>query len=305
MYKQAKVMFLYAESPVHLGSGSSVGVVDLPIQRESFTRLPMGQASGVKGALREWFESHTELGKKQAKIDLVFGPDADSADKHAGAVAFGDAKIVLFPVRSYQGVFAWVTCPLVLNRLRRDVSDLEGLESFPAPQEVPSGRALVGADSALLLKDQGGQPVIILEENRFDVDSIDNSPAPWLAKYALLATDEMRYWRDNLQDKLVVLNDDDFTQFVEQNTQIIPRVKLGDGKSSDTEKGGNLFYEENLPPETLLYSMVYGTDPLGQPVNGMETVTDILDFVGQVDGKRIQIGGDETIGRGLMAVRLL
>ncbi len=57
MYRQenSTIMSLYAVSPVHAGSGSSMGVVDLPIQRERHTNWPHIQASGVKGAMRHHF----------------------------------------------------------------------------------------------------------------------------------------------------------------------------------------------------------------------------------------------------------
>ena len=56
MKQNASILSLYAISPCHVGSGSSVGVVDLPIQRERHTNWPVIQASGMKGALRAHFE---------------------------------------------------------------------------------------------------------------------------------------------------------------------------------------------------------------------------------------------------------
>ena len=53
-------------------------------------------------------------------IDLIFGPE-DTEEAHAGAIAFTDARILLFPVKSLKGVFAWVTCPMVLERFREDL----------------------------------------------------------------------------------------------------------------------------------------------------------------------------------------
>jgi len=34
MFKESKLLFLYTETPLHVGSGNSLGVVDLPIQLE-------------------------------------------------------------------------------------------------------------------------------------------------------------------------------------------------------------------------------------------------------------------------------
>ncbi len=40
MWKEAKPMFIIAETPIHPGSGSELGIVDLPIQRERHTNFP-------------------------------------------------------------------------------------------------------------------------------------------------------------------------------------------------------------------------------------------------------------------------
>ena len=56
MFENTSIAIMYAVTPCHAGSGSSLGVVDLPIQRERHTNWPMIQASGVKGAFRANFE---------------------------------------------------------------------------------------------------------------------------------------------------------------------------------------------------------------------------------------------------------
>ena len=54
--EHAKLLMFHALSPIHAGSGSSTGAVDLPIQRERHTARPIVQSSGLKGALREAVE---------------------------------------------------------------------------------------------------------------------------------------------------------------------------------------------------------------------------------------------------------
>jgi CRISPR type III-B/RAMP module RAMP protein Cmr4 len=156
MFKEAGVLFLYTETPLHAGSGSSVAAVDLPIQRERHTQYPMIQGSGVKGAIRDlaedrygitaikreircikeklqnsnpsekedlkkWMEELSkELDQRMIPIELVFGPE--DGDRHGGALSFTDARILLFPVRSLKGVFAWITCPDVLSRLKKEAA---------------------------------------------------------------------------------------------------------------------------------------------------------------------------------------
>jgi len=55
MFEKHAAMFLYAVSPVHLGAGSSVGVIDNPIQRARHTGHPCFAGSGIKGAVRHGF----------------------------------------------------------------------------------------------------------------------------------------------------------------------------------------------------------------------------------------------------------
>ena len=58
MNKDFSIAIMYAVTPCHAGSGSALGVVDLPIQRERHTNWPMIQASGVKGAFRANFDRY-------------------------------------------------------------------------------------------------------------------------------------------------------------------------------------------------------------------------------------------------------
>ncbi|NMC60647.1 MAG: type III-B CRISPR module RAMP protein Cmr4, partial [Candidatus Methanofastidiosa archaeon] len=122
MYKIARPFFMIVETPLHAGSGTELGIVDLPIQRERHTEFPKIEASGLKGCIREEFEKSTgEIPVDDAKkaISLAFGPE--EGDAHAGALGFTDARLLLFPVKSMKGVFAWVTCPKVLEKFRRDL----------------------------------------------------------------------------------------------------------------------------------------------------------------------------------------
>ncbi|NJK83760.1 MAG: type III-B CRISPR module RAMP protein Cmr4 [Saprospiraceae bacterium] len=105
--KYVKTLFIYTESPLHAGIGAGLGAVDLPIQREQTTRYPMIQGSGVKGALR----SQSTAPDDDKKV--VFGPD--NQPDFAGAAAFGDARILLFPVRALNGVFVWTTCESIFS----------------------------------------------------------------------------------------------------------------------------------------------------------------------------------------------
>ncbi|MCX8167344.1 MAG: type III-B CRISPR module RAMP protein Cmr4, partial [Candidatus Micrarchaeota archaeon] len=159
MFKEKKIMFLIAETPVHAGSGSGIGVIDLPIQRERHTDFPKIESSGLKGCLRDVMmssnkpsdtgvkpldvtSSENETGdqsKKVTYLSLLFGSEVEEA--FSGAVSVTDAKILLFPVKSLKGIFCWITCPMVLERFRRDlklagVNDMDKIDFNSMPNTV-------------------------------------------------------------------------------------------------------------------------------------------------------------------------
>jgi CRISPR-associated protein Cmr4 len=168
MFEKNAALFLYAVSPVHMGAGQAVGVIDNPIQRERHTGHPCFAGSGIKGAVRHGF---TAIGGDDKLIDRLFGPESGSADLHAGAVSFGDAQLVALPVRSLRGGYVYATCPQALSRAQR----LLGLVGRPAGWKVPSvaeGHCLI-ANPALL---SGGK--LHLEAFEYEAkDSPDDLPA--------------------------------------------------------------------------------------------------------------------------------
>jgi len=119
MYRKANLLFLMNQTPLHAGSGDSLGIVDMPIQREKHTGFPKIEASSLKGSIREHFERVE--GEKNPNIIAAFGSEGDDNNESskAGALGFTDARLLLFPVKSMKGVFAWVTCPQIINKFNR------------------------------------------------------------------------------------------------------------------------------------------------------------------------------------------
>lgn len=294
------LMFIYTESSLHAGTGSSVSVVDLPIQRERATQYPIVQGSGVKGALRsQW------LGTDEGAA-VVFGPDTKGAAEHAGAVSVGEARIVLFPVRSLAGVFAYVTCPHVLSRLSRDLAGAgqAALPDLPKPQPL---NALVTQSTDL----DAGNKHTVLEEFDFAIqpNAAVSQIAKWLSENAFPKGDEYAYWRKKVQDSLIVLRDDDFREFVVSSTEIVTRVRLE--TVTKTVADGALWTQEALPADALLYSSIIVRAARKQrqesedrfvPAASAEEVHKALIDPENI-AQRIQIGGDETTGSGMVALR--
>lgn len=308
MFKAVKLLFLYTETPLHVGSGSSLGVVDLPIQRERHTNLPMIQSSGIKGKLRSAFESNG-LREQPDLMKAIFGPKSDNASEHAGALSPGDGRILLFPVRSLKGVFAWITCPLAISRFVRDLH-LTGQQLTLSidMSRVTDSNALVPNNCQLSIDN-----AIVLEEFTFaatknpEVDKL----AAWLADNALPSGDEYIFWRSRLKTNLAILSDDAFKDFCQFSTDIVARTKLDPVKK--TVETGALWTEENLPNDTLLYTPLFACDPRTENKpkkkngNGDLDAKEILDIVQEhlTNGHaRLQLGGNETVGRGIVATRV-
>lgn len=281
------LLFIHALTGLHPGSGTALGVVDLPVQRERHTHWPLIPGSSLKGVMR------AECGHcSDEEVAAVFGPDFGNASEHAGAVAISDARIFAFPVRSLKGVFAWVTCPAVLSRLARDLGLISGskLPTFPAPAKD----AAACVNNSPLIAHDGR---LMLEEFEFTCSGDDASEiANWIAARAV----EDESTKNRMRSHLAVLHDDDFTHFVRNATEVVARVGLN--AELKTVCKGALFYEEYLPPETLFYSLVLCSRSR-RPQSQLSSASDILQWLCDNAPQTLQIGGGETVGKGFCAVR--
>jgi CRISPR-associated protein Cmr4 len=288
--QDAALLFIHALTGLHPGSGTALGTVDLPIQRERHTQWPIIPGSTLKGILRDACRRSTG---NNGDLFAAFGPETAEADKHAGALSLTDARILAFPVRSLRGVFAWVTCPAVLERLKRDlVLGRSDANAISLPTVPGKDKALCQKNGPLLV--DGNK--LVLEEFEFERTGKADDVATWVSQRAV-ADDATQ---NRLESHLVVLHDDDFTHFVRHATEVVARIALDYERK--TVKSGALFYEEFLPAETLFYSVVLASASRREGHGKSAGV--ILRYLRDNLPRILQIGGDETIGKGLCAVRL-
>ena len=312
MITATNMLYLYVETPLHAGVGSGLSSIDLPIQRERTTQYPIIQGSGIKGKLRATAQDMKD--RKQAPFDkddnlvaIMFGPENGS--EHAGALIAGDARILLFPVRSLNGVFAYTTSFDVINRFMRDMNRGNASLKWKLPEGEPPEHTVHTTKeqkSRVAVNDR-----VVLEEFSFDAKpaSVVDEIATWLANYALPKTDEYSYWQAKVKDSLVILPEEDFRDFVVNATEIITRISIDRVKKTATGKA--LWTEEHLPTDTLLYVPIYATNARKiKEVNNEKVpemlAADILDKVAQLGSSQqgsLQLGGDETVGRGMVRMR--
>ena len=282
-------MFIHCLTATHPGSGTALDVVDLPVQRERHTLWPIIPGSTLKGVLR----AASRTGGMGDLEQTAFGPDTKNASDHAGAISISDARILAFPVRSLKGVFAWVTCPAVLDRLRRDISVINyGNDRFPDRKDVQSESVLCPAGSPLLIDSDE----MLLEEFDFKRIGDDQGFAEWIADNTV--TDAATSAR--VRTNLVVIADDAFGHFVRHATEVSARIGLD--ADTRTVKNGALFWEEHLPPETLFYALVTSSD--SRRSGDRTKAAEILEHLSKTIPETLQIGGNATLGKGLCAVRM-
>ena len=284
---KSKSLVLFTRTPLHVGAGASVGIVDLPIIRESHTGYPVIPGTSLKGVLAdlwngELVDKETKDGKKikqrgeRSDVELLFG--ADNAEKaKSGKLLIGESKVVAFPVRSARGGFAWVTCPLALGRVYRDLGDTLELQA-------------IGTDACLAassLKFDDGS--VILEE--YCLKASADVPQAVVDMLKNLCDDTL--WKNELGSHLAIVSDEMFKYFVENTCEIAQHVKINDETGTATD--GALFNQENVPAETLFFTVLY------ENADGcFKKLEDKLASVNYL----IQVGADATTGLGWCSVSL-
>ncbi|SHK23318.1 type III-B CRISPR module RAMP protein Cmr4 [Paramaledivibacter caminithermalis] len=289
------------ETPLHMGSGTELGVVDMPIQREKVTGFPKLEASGIKGSIRRIFKQ-----KDDYLTNAIFGPEDDGSE-YSSCISFRDGEILLFPVKSTQGIFKWITCPFVLNRFIKNYNLFLGKnEKFNSIEKNQFYSENKDKDAI----------EVILEDFKFQLKRIKECSV--LNKIiSLIKEDENtpNYLKNKIvKEEIIILSDDSFRFFTEMSTEINTRIKIGD-KGIITE---GPFTEEYLPIETIMYGFV-SVDKFMMDERDENTkkekerlykkMTEELkaervnefDYVKKVLNKNsyIQLGGNKTLGKGI------
>lgn len=279
---------LYAVSPAHAGSGAATSAIDLPIQRERHTFWPQIQASGVKGAFRDHFRKSSGP-EADGLINLVFGSDEDNDRWKSdwgmlpGAVSISDARIFAFPVRSNKAPFVWVTCPAVLKRFNTDL-EYVSLDKKSAVEVVAEDNALsIGSenlDGQVVLEDA----VVAVGAHKPDACIADLFPE---------------------LERLLLVSDGMFKYAVTCCTEIQAHIKINAERG--TADDGALWYQEYLPADSVLYSVVhYSNRDQAESENPeirarlaeLKAAT-VKEYMENTVSGYVQIGGDETLGKGI------
>ncbi|NFK09989.1 type III-B CRISPR module RAMP protein Cmr4 [Clostridium botulinum] len=287
MYKNKETIYIKGISPIHAGNGQSLTSVDMPIQRESHSNIPKIEGSSLKGSIKhnvyhklgfnednKKVEKEKEGKKEEYKLfEKIFGPDNGS--DYASAISITDAKLLLFPMRSATDIYKLITCPYVLRRWKEEIN-----QSFEDSflEDIEDGHCVVNNESQLLSEDKVMLEEYIFEANRKeDLSSLFNE-----------SLEELQV------NKVVILSDSDFIDMVTMYTEVITRNKID--VETGTAQGTGLFSEEYLPAETVMYFSVLES----AFYKGGEK--EVLKYFNKELGKIFQVGGNETIGKGIVKI---
>lgn len=301
MSTENKILMLYrCETPLHVGSGDEMGIVDLPIQREKHTGFPKMEASGIKGVFRDFFEKkikENEVSKNDIKA--LFGSSEESDNQtekaEAGGLIFTDARLLLFPVKAGKDVFRWITCPYVLQRFARERNLTYKEKELGDNSDMKKEKILTNLENGSVyeIKSQIGVNQmtrrISLDEFQFEVKGIIESNLLEIVEGAMPSD----YLTEKLNKGIVLVSDEIFSYFTEMGTQVDTRIRIGE---NGVVVDGALFTEESLPEESILYSIVEGWK------------TGVLEKFNQLfpinEDFWMQFGGNTTIGKGITQVHI-
>lgn len=310
----SRILTLFSRTPVHLGAGNSVGAIDSPIMRERHTRIPVIPGSSLKGVLADLWsdDQNMERDHKDNKLKRklvseaawLFGVEGrtseesgNAGDKEnkntstAGALLIGESRVLVFPVRSAKGSFAWITCPLALSRFKRDTQ-----AAFRIPDNLEAEECY--ASSGVTLTDEKDKSKkIILEEYCLKC----KGESDLHREIQTIVDDDV--WKD-LHKRFVIVSDEMFSYFVEQSCEVVTRIRIDD--ETGVVADGALFNQENVPSETLFYTIVSAQKEKNSKGVAARSADEALDVLQKEleDIEVIQLGGDETIGLGFCSISI-
>lgn len=161
----AIILKLECLTNLHVGNGDvNYNIIDNEVERDPVTHYPVIHASGVKGALREYFERN---GYEDALIDALFGKKAGTNnDKNTspGKLKILSAEMLAIPLRASAGdePYYLASTETAVKRYYRMKSEFLAVRTLFSPQEsrgvqvealTPKSKVTVDGQTLYLLTD--------------------------------------------------------------------------------------------------------------------------------------------------------
>lgn len=253
---------------LHVGSGeSNFSLIDNEVEKDSILGQPVIYASGVKGALRDYYKQ-----RQKGNEDMIFGSETGDAGKSKpGNIKFLEASLLARPMRASMGESAYylVTSIKILLRYFDLYQKLKVVEDSNKCEQLISQLKSLSIEQNYKLIDSPIGVEGLLIENVMD-------KAPELEKFLL----------EQFGTNIVIMSDKNLKEI---SLPIVARNKLENGESK------HLWYEEIVPHESLFYFYVLSN-------NGEEERDNLKELEKVINEQVIQFGGNATIGYGLSYV---
>ena len=263
---EAKLFRMRLITNLHMGSGEvSFNFIDNQVQRDPITEYPNMHPSGIKGALREFFDGI----ENKDYIREIFGSEnTEKDDNKQGGISFIEGKLLSIPVRSNKKSYYMGTTIEIIKEYI-EFSNLFGKNTENKIEEV-----LKEIEKKLDVKYKKACVVGVKEEGLF-IESFEDN--------------EIDFYSDNdalsqilgIQD-IVIIKEENFKDEISKRLPVVARNYLEKGESK------NLWYEEVVPRESVFYTGVINS----QHINEFE------DFCKKLEENLVQIGANATIGYG-------
>jgi CRISPR-associated protein Cmr4 len=303
-----KLIFLITRTPLHIGAGSTEGAIDQPVLRERHTGFPIIPGSTLKGIFaRAWTDPAS--GVRLDEGIALFGNNQPGKTTPA-MIQFTEAKLLAFPVRSARGSFAWITCPLILQRLARDGGLPKNL--LPAPS-LRDDQALFQRSSPITLA-WGAETKVVLEDYTFSHAGdlpVAGAPTPGQAQAASPSQSFGDHFRNWVQSdpvwqeaghRLVVINDGLMTFFTRQACEVVQHLMIDNATGSASPE--SIYSQENVPAETLFYATAHDLRRRNAGVNAPEATSELDALAVRLHRQVFQFGGDASTGLGFCTVEI-
>ena len=238
---------------------ANYGIIDNLIQRDVLTTYPNINSSGFKGALREHCKKC-----KDVDITNIFGSAPDAKIMEQGNYRFFDCRLLALPARTDREPYVLVTCAQALNEF------LESAELFKI-DDWRKCEKVKDVQTAVANCNRGGW----WKGGKLSVEDFDYRSV-CAAQYQILN----KLFDSNY--KVLLVPNKDFSVLCDDfHLPVVARNCLETGKE-------NLWYEQVLPRESVLYTIIQSPDN-EECVFGEEML--------------VQIGANASIGYGFCKMK--
>ena len=217
----------------------------------TFSNALKGAKKGSNIALSDKCENCPDKeGNEICKVcGQVFG-----TQEGVGGISVTDARILAFPVRTLKGVFGWITCPLVLDRYKRDLN-ISGNKVDWSIKDLKDIEAIIHSQSNLktVFKENGEEKkYVYIEDLQLEAKENDELVQNITEEITKALPDDSSYEgiKGKLGNDLVIVSDNVFRDLVSLTTEVVTRIRI-DPKTGTVQTGG-LWSEEYLPTDTTV-----------------------------------------------------